>query len=371
MPLNQTTIASQLQPFVDNHTLAGAVTLVASEDEVLSLEAVGWADIAAQKPMTTDAMFWIASQTKPMTATALMMLVDEGKVQLNDPVEKYLPEFKDQWLIVEQDADHRLLKRPKHPITVRNILSHTSGLPFSSPLEQPTLDGLPIRDYVRSYAMLPLEYEPDTEYRYSNEGINTAGRIIEVVSDMPYDYFMETRLFNPLDMDDTTFWPDRKQLELLAKSYKPNPENTGLEETTISQLRYPLSDDSRGPMPGGGLFSTATDVCHFCQMILQKGEYFGEYDGEDYYERLLSEAAVIEMTRRQTGPSIQESYGLGWAVESQGFGHGGALSTNMTILPQEGLIMIFLVQHAGYPGADGDKIYPAFRNAANAFANQK
>src|ERR1700729_2591810 len=111
-------IAAALQPFVDSHSLAGAVTLVADKDKVLALEAVGFADIAAGKPMRPDALFWIASQSKPITATALMMLVDEGKVNLDDPVEKYLPEFRGQWLAVEQDKDHVLLKKPGHPITV-------------------------------------------------------------------------------------------------------------------------------------------------------------------------------------------------------------------------------------------------------------
>jgi CubicO group peptidase (beta-lactamase class C family) len=112
-------IAAALQPFVDNHTLAGAVTLVADKDKVLSLQAVGFADIAAGKPMPTDALFWIASQSKPITATAFMMLVDEGKVKLDDPVSKYLPEFRDQWVAVYKDNETALLKRPRHPITVR------------------------------------------------------------------------------------------------------------------------------------------------------------------------------------------------------------------------------------------------------------
>ena len=158
--------------------------------------------------MRTDALFWIASQSKPITASALMMLVDEGKVKLDDPVEKYLPEFRDQWLTVERDQEHMLLKKPKHPITVRNILSHTSGLPFASALEKPTLDGLPLRVAVGSYAMTPLLFEPDEKYQYSNAGINTAGRIIEVVSGMPYEDFLDKRLFEPLGMKDTTFWPN-------------------------------------------------------------------------------------------------------------------------------------------------------------------
>jgi CubicO group peptidase (beta-lactamase class C family) len=175
-------IAPALQPFVDRHALAGAVTLVADKDKVLSLEAVGFADVAAGKPMRTDALFWIASQSKPVTAAALMMLVDGGKVSLDDPVAKYLPEFKDQWLAVEQDKDHVLLRKPKRPVTVRDILSHTSGMPFRSALEQPTLDLLPLRDAVRSYAMTPLQFEPGSRYQYSNAGINTAGRIIELAT---------------------------------------------------------------------------------------------------------------------------------------------------------------------------------------------
>ena len=185
-------LTDSLQPFVDSHTLAGAVVLVADRDKVLDLEAVGYADVAAKTPMKTDDLFWIASMSKPMTAAAFMMLVDEGKVKLDDPVEKYLPEFKDQWVIAEQDKDHMLLKRPTHPITVRNILSHTSGLPFTSAMETPTLDLLPLRDAVRSYAMTPLQFEPDSKYQYSNAGINTAGRIIEVVSGMPYEEFLRT-----------------------------------------------------------------------------------------------------------------------------------------------------------------------------------
>ncbi len=165
-----------------------------------------------------------------------MMLVDEGKLNLNDPVEKYLPEFRGQWLIAEQDRAHQKLTPPAHPITVREILSHTSGLPFSSPMENPTLDGLPLQTAVRSYAMSPLQYEPGTKYQYANAGINTAGRIIEVLSGMPYEQFLQTRLFDPLGMKDTTFWPTKAQLPRLAKSYKPNGDKTDLEETTVATV---------------------------------------------------------------------------------------------------------------------------------------
>jgi CubicO group peptidase (beta-lactamase class C family) len=347
-------ITAALQPFVDKHSLAGAVTLVATKDKVLSLDTVGFADIAAKQPMRPNTLFWIASQSKPITATALMILIDEGKVRVDDPVEKYLPEFKDHWLIVEKDKEHMLLRKPKHPITIRNLLTHTSGMPFASALETPTLDMLSLRDAVRSYAITPLQFEPDSKWQYSNASINTAGRIIEVVSGMPYEEFLDKRLFDPLGMKDTTFWPSDEQLTRLAKSYRPNKDKTGLEEMKIGQLKYPLNDRKRQPMPAGGLFSTAGDVGRFCQMILNGGVYNGK--------RYLSEDAVKQMAGKQTG-DIKPSWGLGWSTDGSNFGHGGAHATNMNIDSQRGLITVWMVQHAGYPG-DGSKSHGIFKKAA-------
>jgi len=345
-------IAPVLQPFVDSRVLAGAVTLVADKDKVLDLEAVGWADIAAKKKMQTDCLFWIASQSKPITAAALMILVDEGKVSVDDPVEKYLPEFKDQWLAVEQDKDHVLLKKPKHPITVKNILSHTSGMAFKSALEQPTLDLFPLAVRVGSYAMTPLVFEPDTKYQYSNAGINTAGRIIEVVSGMKYEAFLDQRLFKPLGMKDTTSWPSKTQLKRLAKAYKPAKD--GLEECPIAQLKYPLNDRERQPMPAGGFFSTATDLSLFYRMLANNGTFAGK--------RILSEQAVQQMTSKQTG-DLPTPYGFGFAVGGGKIGHGGAYSTNSSYDREHNLITIFLVQHAGW-AKEGKNIHPAFQKAA-------
>ncbi len=348
-------IAAALQPFVNSHALAGAVALVADKDKILSIDAVGSADIAGHMSMFVEALFWIASQSKPITAAALMMLVDEGKVNLDEPVQTYLPEFRNQWLTVEETKDQRVCKRPRHPITVREILSHTSGLPFRSALEQPTLDLLPLRVAVRSYAITPLRFEPGTKYQYSNAGINTAGRIIEVVSGMPYEEFLQKRLFTPLGMKVTTVWPNAAQCNRLAKSYRPDKARTGLEELPITQLKYPLSDRRRQPMPAGGLFSTATDVARFCQMILNGGSFEGQH--------YLSQAAVNEMTKKQTGEGIREGYGLGWSTGGGVFGHGGAYATNMTIDSRRGLITVFMVQHAGFPG-NGSEAHGAFRRAA-------
>jgi len=349
------TPAAPLQAYVDRHSLAGAVALVATKDKVLSVEAVGYLDVKAKTAMRPDAMFWIASQSKSITATAVMMLVDEGKLSLDDPVEKYLPEFKGLMVIAEQDAAHTLLKKPAHPITVRNVLSHTSGMKFSSAMETPTLDALALKDAVRSYAMMPLLHEPDSKYLYSNAGINTAARILEVISGQKYEDFMQKRLFDPLGLKDTTFWPNDEQVGRLAKPYKPNAAKDDLEETTISQLTYPLPDRKLQPMPAGGLFSTAVDVARFCQMILNGGELDGK--------RYVSETAVKEMTKKQTAEALKDGYGLGFSTSNGNYGHGGALATNMNIDSGRGLITVFLVQHAGFPG-DGKNAQGAFRRAA-------
>jgi CubicO group peptidase (beta-lactamase class C family) len=335
-------ITSALQPFVDSHCLAGAVTVVADKNQVLDVEAVGFADVAAGRPMETNSIFWIASMSKPITATALMMLVDDGKVKLDDPVARYLPEFAGvRFMVVDKENKHVNLQSPSHRITVRNLLSHTAGLQATSAIESPTLDVFPLTTRVQSYVLMPLKFEPGTSYSYSNAGINTVGRIIEVVSGMPFAEFLKTRLFNPLGMKDTTFWPSKNQVARLAKSYRPNDDGTGLEETRITQLHYPLDDPKREPIPAGGLFSSAADLVRFCQMILNEGVFHGK--------RIVSANAVRQMTSKQTGSAISAEYGFGWDTSGGVFGHGGAYATNMTIDAKSGLIMIYLVQHAGFP----------------------
>ncbi len=257
-------LAAALQPFVDDQTMAGAVMLVGSKDKILALEAVGWADLAAKKPMTVESYFWIASMTKAMTASLVLMLVDEGKVNLDDPVEKYLPEFKGQPVVTKDDPTPR---PPKHPITIREILSNTSGLPFRSSLENSLLDRLPLGEVVASYAREPLLFEPGTIYSYANSGFGTGARIVEVVSGKAYENFLQERLLDPLGMSDTTFWPSSEQVGRLAEAYTGREGTVGLHAMQIDQLTYPLDKkENRYPMPAGGLFASAADVGRFCRL---------------------------------------------------------------------------------------------------------
>ncbi|MFM7743829.1 MAG: serine hydrolase domain-containing protein [Verrucomicrobiota bacterium] len=331
-----------LAPFVQREELAGAVALVADKEKVLRVTSVGFAEIEAKKAMQPAAVFWIASQSKGMTAAAVMMLVDEGKLSLDDPVEKYLPEFKDQQVAAGKGAPVSRIRS----ITIRDLLSHVSGLPFKSEEEKPTLDGLPLATAVKTYAKAPLVTQPGARYQYSNAGINTAARVLEVVSGMAYEEFMQKRLFDPLGMKDTTFWPDAGQVARLAKTYKPDAAKKKLVPGGLSQLQAELGDRTRRfPMPAGGLFSTAQDVSLFCRMLLNGGELEGR--------RYLSLASVQVLSARQTPADMKESYGLGFAVGPDFFGHGGAQATGMEIRTKDGLVLVWMVQHQGFPGKGG------------------
>lgn len=367
-------VASSLQPFVDRHLVAGAVALVAGREGVRSVETCGFADLERQAPMRADQLFWIASMTKPMTATAVMMLVDEGKVDIEQPVEKYLPEFKGQMLVVEKDAGHVLLRRPGRPVSVKDLLTHTGGLTSNLPTGGTALDTLTLAGAVIGYAVSPLQFEPGSRWQYCNPGINTLGRIVEVVGGMPYAEFMRKRIFDPLGMKDTTFWPSEEQMKRLATPYKSNKEKTALEPTTVSYLTHPYSMKSRMALPAGGLFSTAGDLVKFYRMALNGGKAGGR--------ELLKAETLRRMTTNQTGDlkvSFTEGMhmGLGWHIvhEPRGvteslsagsFGHGGAYGTQAWMDPDKGLIMVLLIQHANMGNSDGSEIRRAFQGAAVA-----
>jgi len=363
-----TAYAAPLQKFVDDGTIAGAVTLVAHRGKTISLEAVGYADLAARAPMRTDNLFWIASMTKPITATAVMMLQDEGKLSVEDPIEKHLPEFKGQWMIAEKGKDALTLKRPPRPITLRDLLTHTSGL---GNLDAPRPD-CSLAELVMAYSQKPLEFVPGSKWSYCNAGINTLGRIVEIVSGQPYAEFLEQRLFRPLGMKDTTFWPTERQARRIAKSYQPGKDGHSLEETSVFFLKGPLTSRTRTAFPAGGLYSTASDLTKFYQMVLNGGIVGNR--------RYLSEAAVKQMTTTQTGDLKTGfvdgmSFGLGWGVVKQPtgvtavlspgtFGHGGAYGTQGWIDPQRELVLVMMIQRAKLPNGDASDMRRVFQESA-------
>jgi CubicO group peptidase (beta-lactamase class C family) len=355
-------IGERLHKFIDDREISGAVTLVATPERIVHLGATGSADIGAGKPMRPDTIFWIASMTKPIPATAVLMLQEEGKLSVDDPVEKHLPEFSSL-----KTADGKPVR-----VTIRHLLTHTSGMSEISPAEARDIKNL--AGVIPLYVAKPVKFEPGTKWVYCQSGINTAARIVEVASGATFDEFVERRLFGPLGMKDTTFYLTESQLPRLAQSYR-RTDRGELTSTAISILNGKNSTSrDRFPAANGGLFSTAPDYARFCQMIFNGGEYEGR--------RFLKSESVQLMTTVQTGDlktgfTPGNGWGLGWCVirEPQGvtamlsagtFGHGGAYGTQAWIDPGKKRIYILMIQRADFSNSDQSEVRRAFQEAANA-----
>jgi CubicO group peptidase (beta-lactamase class C family) len=363
-------IPVKMKEFVDKGTAAGFVTLVARHGHVASLEAVGFQDREAGTPMRTDSLFRIASMTKPMTVAGLMILVDEARISLLDPVEKYLPEFKGIKLnpcgAGRSGAGCELVDPPR-PFTVRDLMTHTSGLPGSGA----SAGSEPVRslaDRVRTGARVTLLAEPGTVWNYSNIGYATLGRLIEVVSGQPYDQFMEEHLFQPLGMTDTAFFPPPDKASRQAVTYTLDADGR------LTRAASPATQSVRIPAPEGGLWSTATDQSQFYQMLLSKGTL--------NRKRILSAAAVDAMTTNQTGdlkgaefaPGLGMGFGFGVVREAIGtfryqsvgaFAKGGAYRTYAWGDPAKDMIGIIMFQRTNGGGDLAPEI-TAFAILANA-----
>jgi CubicO group peptidase (beta-lactamase class C family) len=356
-------IAPRMRQFVADKQIAGAVTLVARRGTVVHLEAVGSADIAHNRPMTTDSLFAIASMTKPTTATAIMILQDEGKLSVDDPVSKYIPQFKDVRL-----GDHP----PARPITIRDLMTHTAGT--GSPTAKDPFAEPSLRATAEQIAAAPLQFEPGSKWKYGN-GITVCGAIIESVSGKSYDEFLGERVFRPLKMNDTTFFPDANAWRRLATMYhRTNSGDLEAVERPDDPSAYIVLRHRGWPNPSGGLFSTASDMARFYQMVLGGGELDGR--------RIVSRAAVEQMTRVQTGEIVTgftpgNGWGLGWCIvrQPQGitrmlssgtFGHGGAFGTQGWIDPKRELILVLMVQRNDFGNSDASEVREAFQQLAVA-----
>ncbi len=304
-------VRRQMQSFVDAAEISGAVTVIGRKDGVVSMEAIGLQDLDRGAAMPKDALFRIASMTKPITAIGIMILADEGKLAIDDPVEKHLPEFRGQMLIAERGPDTVTLKRPSRPITIKDLLTHTSGLPGKMP--EGLGDLYARRDHTLAEAVMalsqrPLDFEPGTRWAYCSPGIDTLGRIIEVVSGRPYEAFLFERIFQPLGMVDTTFYPTAQQLTRLATMYKKDKTTGKLVAAPGGNIGPP--QDARYPIPAGGLYSTGPDLARLDQMMLNDGALNGR--------RILSAASVKAMTATCSPAISQLASPGGWAGASAG-----------------------------------------------------
>lgn len=364
-------LRERMQKFIDQKDVSGVVALVGTKDRVAIVESLGYRDLAAKVLMQPDTMFRIASMTKPITAIAIMQCVDDGKLSVDDPVEKHLPEFRGQMIVAERTADTVVLKKPSRPITIRDLLTHTSGLPGMPPGGLGDLYSKRDRtlaEGVLVYSQQPLQFEPGTKWAYCNAGIDTLGRIVEVVSGQSFETFLEQCLFKPLGMNDTSFYPTAEQLKRAAIVYeKKDGELLAVERPLIGN---PVG--AKFPIPAGGLFSTAGDLAKLYQFMLHRGTIADK--------RLLSESSVATMTKLQTGDlkggfTPGGGFGFGWAVvrEPQGvtemlspgtYGHGGAFGTQGWIDPVQEVFVVLLIQRSGMPNGDASEIRKELQSVA-------
>jgi CubicO group peptidase (beta-lactamase class C family) len=367
-------VAAAIQPAIDGQEIAGAVTIVATKDQIVHFETQGYADVATKKPMTADTMFNIMSMTKPFTATAVLMLQDEGKLNLDDLVEKYIPEFA---------ALTTPSGKPAH-LTLKQILTHVSGLgeaPAAGARKARTLDHL-----VPLWVAAPMNYEPGAKWRYCQSGINAAARVVEIVSGLTFDEFLRTRICVPLGLKHTTHYPSAEQIPLIATPYAKN-KTTG----ALDPVSAPLpARGTRPPTGNAGLYSSAHDYARFCQMLLNGGALDGK--------RYLSPAAMKLLSTSQTPADMptgffqNDTYGhyganYGWGIAtcvlktphpglaamlSPGtYGHGGAWGTQAWIDPVRGVAYVLMVQRTNFPNSDASDVRRNFQQAASAALAKK
>jgi putative heme-binding domain-containing protein len=376
-PMRWESVTNLIQEYVNRRDIAGGVILIMHRGKPVCLKAAGMADMEAKTPMSQNTIFRIASMTKPITSVAVMMLVEDGKLRLEDPVSKYLPEFKDMTVLVptkgEGKQPYHLVKADRE-ITIRHLLSHTSGItnrmsnrPHLGKLyaDAKILDGLvesrqTVAENIGRLAKLPLLHQPGTQWEYGL-GIDVLGRVVEVVSGKSLDAFFCSRIFEPLRMHDTSFIVPKDKRSRLAALYTPNDkkkiqrvgENPMTIGSTMFSATYSTADDNRYQSGGAGLASTANDYCRFLQMMLNRGELDGK--------RILKAETVDEMTRNQIGdlrcafPIHGDGFGYGFGVvtgrekpaspaSTGSYSWGGIFDTFFWVDPKDELIGIVLTQ---------------------------
>lgn len=362
-------IPARMNEFVQSGKTAGVVTLIARHGYVASFEAVGYSDLASKAPMRKDAIFRIASLTKPVTCAAIMILVDEGRLSLIDPVEKYLPEYHGLKLNpCGSRAGHNCESvLPAHPINIEQLMTHTSGLPSSAPSPENGQEPRTLAALVSQGAKSELLFEPGTEWNYSNIGIDILGRLVELISGQSFDAFLQQRIFAPLGMADTFFaLPDAKRSRVATlytyekEGLKPVPADWG--------------SGNKIPSPAGGLLSTASDMLRFNLMMRNGGTLGGH--------RVLSDAAVHLMTISHTNdlkagwaPGVGHGYGYEVVNSVAGmyrynsigsFVKGGAYRTYEWVDPQKDLVGIIMMQRTNGGGDVADEINSVMQISAAA-----
>jgi CubicO group peptidase (beta-lactamase class C family) len=328
--------------------------MVVQRNEALALEAAGYSDLNTKRPMRTDAIFDVRSISKPITVFGALLLVDDGKIRLDDPLAKFLPEFSR--LQVKGQTQPAGV-----PITIRQLMTHTSGIAAEVPVELKNITRSfdhTLSQVVALVAQQPLDFTPGSKWYYSSSGIAVLGRVVEVVSGQPYEAFMEQRIFEPLEMRASSFFTNRGKIDRIPTMYT---DQSGHLAKDVMDVTRP---GQKYPAPEFGLFSTAEDLRHFSEMMLSRGSWRDR--------TILSPKLVDEMIRPEI-PTFRPKYfsGLGWATHPKeaaemsyaatdgSFGANGASGCIVWIDPSLQLIRIYLTHHFDEDFPDGNPVMNA------------
>ena len=363
-PAKETTfVRDALQPFVDSGELPGAISIL-YKDGVQEVACVGYADVAAKRPISLDDPYMQCSQTKGFCGVTIAILVEEGKLSLDDPVAKYLPEFGILWVQTSDKDGVRTLTKAKNTLTVRMVMNHTGGFPFELPNFH-QMGGwsrrMPLRSVAATAASQPILFEPGTRAQYSNVGIDIGAAVVEKISGKRWEAFLKERVLDPLGMTSSGFWPTDAQLAHQIELYDVKGGTPAKRRSDNPSMQRPYGDDRVFSSAGAGLWTTARDQLKFYKMLMNLGV-------GDNGARILKEETVKNVLAVSSRPKGMGGYSLGLNApendaDDQWFGHGGAWGTNCMVNWHRKQLKLWAVQLCGGPRPwDG-----AREKAANAF----
>ena len=358
-----------LTPYVESGQLPGAISIF-YKDGVQETCCIGYADVAAKRRIGLDNAFMQCSQTKGFCGVTIAKLVEEGRISLDDPVSKYLPEFAELWVLAEKTDSSRVLRKARNVLTVRMVMNHTGGFPFEISAKRGDVrgggwsGGAPLRQVASIAAASPIMFEPGTQVLYSNTGIDIGAAIVEVVTGMKWEQFLKQTVLDPLGMKATWFWPTDKQLDnkIELYAYQENAPAQWVEEMPSQQRPY--NDSHVFASAGAGLWTTAADQLKFYKMLMNLGV-------GDNGVRILKEETVKSILAQSTRPEGMEGYSLGLGAPVQDnedgwFGHGGAWGTQCTVNWHKKQLRLWVIQRAGGP----EPWKKAMKEAADQFFAQ-
>ncbi len=367
---SKTTFAKDaLQPYVDSGKLAGAIS-VFYKDGVQETCCVGYADVAAKRRIKMDNVFMQCSQTKGFCGVTIAKLVEEGKISLDDPVSKYLPEFATLWVLDEEKDGIRTMHKAKNVLTIRMVMNHTGGFPFEISAKQGDIKGggwtggAPLRQTAAIAASSPLFFEPGTREAYSNTGIDIGAAIVEVVTGMKWEDYLKKEVLDPLGMKSSWFWPTDRQLKNKIELYESREDGPVVWVEQMAMQQKPYNDSHVFASAGAGLWTTASDQLKFYKMLMNLGV-------GDNGVRILKEETVKNILAVSSRPAGMGGYSLGLVApvedsEDAWFGHGGAWNTNCVVNWHKKELRLWVQQRAGGPVP----WEPAYNAAAEKFFSQ-